>query len=85
MPGLIQPVHLVENRLVWPVVFLYPEYKTSDMIQEFYEDSTSVYFYLNIYTLIHFNILRGKNIPKECIKILNHYPLHLVLYNCYLT
>lgn len=40
VPGLIQPVHLVENRLVWPVVFLYPEYKTSDMIQEFYEDST---------------------------------------------
>jgi len=47
VPGLLQPVHLVENRLVWPVVFLYPEYKTSDMIQEFYEDSTSVYFYFN--------------------------------------
>jgi len=40
VPGLIKPVHLVDNRLVWPVVFLYPEYKTSDMIQEFYEDST---------------------------------------------
>ncbi|XP_003241653.1 tetratricopeptide repeat protein 4 [Acyrthosiphon pisum] len=45
VPGLIQPVHLVENRLVWPVVFLYPEYKTSDMIQEFYEDST---FYIHL-------------------------------------
>lgn len=40
VPGLIKPVHLVENRLVWPVTFLYPEYQTSDIIQEFHEDST---------------------------------------------
>ncbi|XP_025194920.1 tetratricopeptide repeat protein 4 isoform X1 [Melanaphis sacchari] len=40
VPGLVKPVHLFENYLVWPVVFLYPEYKTSDMIQEFNESTT---------------------------------------------
>jgi len=40
VPGLIYPVHLSENRLVWPVTFLYPEYQTSDIIQMFHEDST---------------------------------------------
>ncbi|KAK7865061.1 hypothetical protein R5R35_007188 [Gryllus longicercus] len=33
-------VHLENNRLVWPVIFLYPEYQTTDFIQEFSEDST---------------------------------------------
>lgn len=46
VPGLMQPVHLVENRLVWPVTFLYPEHQTSDFVQEFYEDSTLVYLYI---------------------------------------
>lgn len=46
VPGLIKPVHLVEDFLVWPVVFLYPEYRTSDMIQEFHEVSTLVFYFL---------------------------------------
>lgn len=34
-------VHLNEdNRLVWPVVFMIPEYKLMDFIQEFNEDET---------------------------------------------
>lgn len=48
MPGSVQPVHLVENRLVWPVTFLYPEYQTSDFIQEFHEDSTLVFMFFLI-------------------------------------
>lgn len=31
-----------DGRLVWPVVFLYPEYKTMDFIQSFHEDSVFV-------------------------------------------
>lgn len=38
-PGsALRRVSLVEGRLVWPVVFLYPEYQISDFIQEFQED-----------------------------------------------
>lgn len=34
-------VHLnQENRLVWPVAFMYPEYKIMDFVQEFCEDET---------------------------------------------
>ncbi|XP_063229739.1 tetratricopeptide repeat protein 4 [Bacillus rossius redtenbacheri] len=33
-------VHLVDDSLVWPVVFLYPEHKTSDFIVSFHEDDT---------------------------------------------
>ena len=34
-------VHLDENqRLEWPVIFLYPEYQESDMIASFHEDHT---------------------------------------------
>ena len=34
-------VHFGEDgRLVWPVVFMYPEYKLTDFVQEFHEDST---------------------------------------------
>ncbi|RHZ46535.1 hypothetical protein Glove_615g4 [Diversispora epigaea] len=34
-------VHLnSENQLIWPVVFLYPEYKQSDFITEFNEENT---------------------------------------------
>ncbi|XP_067014869.2 DNA polymerase interacting tetratricopeptide repeat-containing, protein of 47 kDa [Anabrus simplex] len=33
-------VHMMDGRLVWPVVFLYPEYQTTDFIQECHEDST---------------------------------------------
>lgn len=33
------PVHLNEDRrLVWPVIFLYPEHKVVDFIQKFAED-----------------------------------------------
>ena len=32
-------VHLVGDSLVWPVLFLYPEYGETDFIQEFHEDS----------------------------------------------
>lgn len=45
VPGLVKPVHLIGDFLVWPVVFLYPEYKTSDMIQEFNE-TTILYTHL---------------------------------------
>ncbi|XP_039287295.1 DNA polymerase interacting tetratricopeptide repeat-containing, protein of 47 kDa-like [Nilaparvata lugens] len=34
-----RPVHLENDRLVWPVIFLYPEYATTDFVQEFHEDS----------------------------------------------
>lgn len=34
-----RPVHLVDGRLVWPVIFLYPEYETTDFVQEFHEDT----------------------------------------------
>ena len=33
-------VHLVDDSLIWPVLFLYPEYGETDFIQEFHEDST---------------------------------------------
>ncbi|XP_069704405.1 tetratricopeptide repeat protein 4 isoform X2 [Periplaneta americana] len=34
-------VHLDDNgSLVWPVMFLYPEYKITDHVQEFHEDTT---------------------------------------------
>ncbi|CAG8799464.1 21538_t:CDS:2, partial [Dentiscutata erythropus] len=34
-------VHLnSENQLIWPVIFLYPEYKQSDFITEFNEENT---------------------------------------------
>ncbi|XP_054274161.1 DNA polymerase interacting tetratricopeptide repeat-containing, protein of 47 kDa [Macrosteles quadrilineatus] len=32
-------VHLDNGRLVWPVMFLYPEYQTTDFIQQFHEDT----------------------------------------------
>lgn len=32
-------VHMDENgKLVWPVIFMYPEYKLTDFIQAFHED-----------------------------------------------
>lgn len=40
VPSIIPPVHLINNRLVWPVIFLYPEYQTSFTVPEFHEDST---------------------------------------------
>lgn len=33
-------VHFDGDSLVWPVLFLYPEYGETDFIQEFHEDST---------------------------------------------
>lgn len=38
-------VHLVGESLVWPVLFLYPEYGETDFIQEFHEDSWLVIFF----------------------------------------
>ncbi|CAL1285843.1 unnamed protein product [Larinioides sclopetarius] len=35
-------VHLSAGRLVWPVIFIYPEYGTTDYIKEFSEDSRFV-------------------------------------------
>ena len=33
-------VHLDnEGCLIWPVMFLYPEYKVTDLIEEFHEDT----------------------------------------------
>ncbi|XP_046447563.1 tetratricopeptide repeat protein 4-like [Daphnia pulex] len=32
-------VHLVDGCLVWPVLFLYPEYGETDFVQEFHEDT----------------------------------------------
>ena len=32
-------VHLVNESLIWPVLFLYPEFGETDFIQEFHEDS----------------------------------------------
>lgn len=38
-----KPVHLDEqDKLVWPVMFLYPEYGQSEVILEFHEDSRFV-------------------------------------------
>lgn len=31
---------LEQNELSWPVFFLYPEYSTSDYIEQFHENST---------------------------------------------
>lgn len=40
-PEVVQrSVHLQDGRLVWPVILLYPEYQTTDFIQEFHEDTT---------------------------------------------
>ncbi|CAG8475500.1 4871_t:CDS:2 [Acaulospora morrowiae] len=40
-PTLPHSVHLnSENQLVWPVMFLYPEYKETDFIAEFNEENT---------------------------------------------
>ncbi|KAI5733989.1 hypothetical protein M8J77_001127 [Diaphorina citri] len=37
----LRPVHTDDNdRLVWPVLFLYPEYRITDFVQEFHEDVT---------------------------------------------
>lgn len=37
----LQSVHADSNgRLIWPVLFLYPEYKITDFVQEFHEDVT---------------------------------------------
>ena len=33
-------VHLVDDFLIWPVLFLYPEFGETDFIQEFHEEST---------------------------------------------
>jgi len=33
-------VHLVNESLIWPVLFLYPEFGETDFIQEFHEDSS---------------------------------------------
>lgn len=35
-------VHLVGDSLVWPVLFLYPEYGETDFVQEFHEDDRFV-------------------------------------------
>lgn len=40
-----EKVHLVDGRLIWPVLFLYPEFGTSDYIQEFHEDIMYVYYF----------------------------------------
>lgn len=32
-------VHFENDSLVWPVMFLYPEFGETDFIQEFHEDS----------------------------------------------
>lgn len=40
-PEVVQrSVHLQDGCLVWPVLLLYPEYQTTDFIQEFHEDTT---------------------------------------------
>ncbi|KAF5284202.1 hypothetical protein FQR65_LT00202 [Abscondita terminalis] len=36
------PVHLDGDKLVWPVVFTYPEYRVMDFVQEFREDDCFV-------------------------------------------
>jgi len=33
-------VHLEDDFLIWPVLFLYPEFGETDFIQEFHEEST---------------------------------------------
>ena len=35
-----------KGSLVWPVMFLYPEYQVTDFIQEFHEDETLVFWFL---------------------------------------
>ncbi|XP_073973978.1 DNA polymerase interacting tpr containing protein of 47kD [Rhodnius prolixus] len=37
---LAKKVHFCGERLVWPVLLLYPEYETSDIIENFHEDHT---------------------------------------------
>lgn len=38
-----------ENKLVWPVVFMYPEYKIMDFIQEFVEDERFIHHLCHIF------------------------------------
>ncbi|KAF5303324.1 hypothetical protein FQA39_LY10063 [Lamprigera yunnana] len=33
-------VHLYDDKLVWPVIFTYPEYRVMDFVQEFVEDDS---------------------------------------------
>ena len=40
-------VHLVDGSLVWPVLFLYPEFGETDFIQEFHEDTSYDLTFLN--------------------------------------
>lgn len=50
-------VHFDENgKLVWPVVFMYPEYKVMDFIQEFVEDQrfSHVKITLEVSKLLYF-------------------------------
>ncbi|GFQ79442.1 tetratricopeptide repeat protein 4 homolog [Trichonephila clavata] len=49
-------VHLKAGRLVWPVLFMYPEYGTTDYIHEFHEDAS---------LLDHLNIMFKPDEPPE--------------------
>lgn len=46
-------VHFDEkDKLVWPVMILYPETQQTDFIQNFHEDTAYVFFYRNILYVI---------------------------------
>ncbi|KAI4455293.1 tetratricopeptide repeat protein 4 [Holotrichia oblita] len=51
-PALVEnKVHLdEENNLVWPVVFLYPEYQTMDFVQSFPENNLLIYYVNEIFS-----------------------------------
>ncbi|KAK9703568.1 Cns1/TTC4 Wheel domain [Popillia japonica] len=52
-PALVEnKVHLdEENNLVWPVVFLYPEYQTMDFVQSFPENNLLIYYVNEIFSV----------------------------------
>lgn len=46
-------VHFDEkDKLVWPVMILYPETQQTDFIQNFHEDTLYVFFFIKIYDII---------------------------------
>ncbi|KAG8198456.1 hypothetical protein JTE90_022191 [Oedothorax gibbosus] len=64
-------VHLDGDKLVWPVVFMYPEYGTTDYIQEFHEDSRF---------MDHLNVMFNSNNPPNWDKCRQYVAENLQVY-----
>ncbi|KAK4878437.1 hypothetical protein RN001_010943 [Aquatica leii] len=55
-------VHLNEDKLVWPVIFTYPEYRVMDFIQEFQDDDC---FYMHLERI--FEVAADWDIDKKYV------------------